>query len=82
MIDKKATKEQLVGRKAVVSIDLHNEGGCALTANKTVVTICDVVRKAGIRVRTEPCPCCGQYAYFFNVRRENLTLIEDTAAEI
>lgn len=77
MIDKKATREQLVGRRALVNVDLHNAEGSAVSANKTMVTICDVVRKAGIRIKTDPCPCCGQYAYFFNVRREDLTLIGD-----
>ena len=80
MIDKKVPRERLRGQKARVSVDLHNAEGSAVTADKTVVTICDVVRKSGIRVRTEPCPCCGQYAYFFNVRREDLTLIDETAS--
>ena len=75
MIDKKMTREQLGGRKALSSVDLHNAGGSAISANKTVVTICDVVRKSGIRVMTAPCPHCGQYAFFFNVRREDLTLL-------
>ena len=35
---------------------------------------------SAISVSTEPCPCCGQYAYFFNVRREDLTLIDETAS--
>ena len=61
---------------------LFQNGGGDGISPATICTIVDVVRGHGFKVKTEKCPCCGQYAYITGVSREDLELIEDISEEL
>lgn len=75
MIPKKYTGEMLKGRKARCLVDIGNRGGNWISKGSKV-TIVKAVRGKGITIKTETCPCCGQYCYITRVNREELELLE------
>jgi hypothetical protein len=74
MIDPKIKGEQLIGRKCRTVRSIRNGGGDGVTP-KTVCTIVAVVRGHGFTIKTDPCSCCGQYAWITRVPRADLELI-------
>ncbi len=66
----------LIGRKVRPTHDIRNGGGCGISPD-TVCTIVSVVRGHGFTIKSEKCPCCGQYAYIARVHREDLDLIPE-----
>lgn len=74
MIPKKYTGEMLKGKKARCLCDISNKGGNGISAGSTV-TIVNVVRGKGLCIKTEKCPCCGQYCYITGIDRDCLELI-------
>lgn len=76
MIPKKYTGEMLRGKKALCLVDIVNKGGHGVSAG-SIVTIVDVVRGRGLKIKTEKCTHCGQYTYISGVSREKLELIDN-----
>ena len=74
MISRKFRSGELVGRKCRLAegYEIRNGAGQGIT-RETVCTIVDA--SYGITIKTEPCPCCGQYSYIRRVDREKLDLI-------
>ncbi len=71
MIPKKYARDMLIGRKCRTTEKMHNGAGAGLSPG-TLCTIKDVVRGKGITIETEPCSCCGQFAYITRVQRKSL----------
>lgn len=76
MIPKKYTSEMLEGRKARCLVDIGNKGGNWISKGSKV-TILGSVRGKGIKIKTETCPCCGQYCYITGVNRNELELVPE-----
>lgn len=76
MIGKKYRREDLIGKKCRPVRDIQNGGGDGISP-ATICTIVNVVRGHGFKIKTEKCPCCGQYAYITGVSRDDLELIEE-----
>lgn len=76
MIPRKYTADQLIGRKCRPTCKIRNGSGGGVT-QKTICTIVNVTRGSGIAIVTEPCACCGQYAYIRGVNRNDLDLINE-----
>ena len=74
MIDKKYRREDLIGRKCRPVRDIQTNGGDGISP-ATVCKIVEVVRGHGFTIKTEKCPCCGQYSYITGVSRNDLKLI-------
>lgn len=77
MISKHLKGNDLIGRKCRPTKPIRNGAGDGVTEN-TICTIVDVVRGHGFDIQTEPCACCGQYAYIRGVSRSELNLMEES----
>lgn len=75
MIPQKMRGSELIGRKVLFTEDSTNGAGYGVTAHKTEAVISDVVRGAGIEIKTIPCPYCGQYTRISHISRKNLALV-------
>lgn len=73
MIPKKYNALDLVGKKCRPVRNLENREGQGITAD----TICTIISAHyGIKIKTDICPHCGQYAVISHISREDLELIE------
>lgn len=75
MIPQKMRGSELIGRKVLFTEESINGAGHGVTAHKTEAVISDVVRGAGIEIKTVPCPYCGQYTRITHISRKNLSLV-------
>ena len=74
MIPKKYRATELVGRKCRPTHNISNGNGNAITP----ATVCTIVSAHyGVGIKTDPCPCCGQYCYIYKISREELELVEE-----
>ncbi len=76
MISRNYRAKDLIGLKCRVADGdvILNGAGQAVTKN-TVCVITDA--RYGVDIKTEPCPCCGQYCVIKRIKRERLTLIDE-----
>lgn len=73
MIPKRFNSIDLVGKKCRPVRDLLNHEGQGITVD----TVCTIVSAHyGIKIKTDPCPHCGQYAVISRINRDDLELIE------
>ena len=74
MISKKFTAKELIGLKCRPVRDIHNGNGDGITPD----TLCTITSAHyGINIKTEKCPCCGQYCCISRISREDLVLESD-----
>lgn len=74
MISRKYKADELIGRKCRPVHSIRNGAGMVITS-ETVCTI--VTAHYGVEVKTDKCPCCGQYCFISRIPREDLVLIDD-----
>lgn len=74
MIPAKYKGSDLIGKRCRPVSKLKNRGGAGITP-ATICIIKKVVPGHGFVIESEPCPCCGQYAYMTHVARNELELI-------
>lgn len=73
MIPRRIKSDDLIGRKCKPVRDIQNGAGHGITPS----TICTIVAAHyGVEVKTDPCPCCGQYAVISRIDRKDLDLVD------
>lgn len=72
MISRKYRAYQLHGKRVRFEQDMETRGGQGVLKG-TVGTIIDA--SYGITVKTDFCPCCGQYCIIRKISRDDLTLL-------
>lgn len=74
MISRKYKAAELVGRKCKPVRNIKNGWGNVVSKD----TICTIVSAHyGVEIKTDPCPCCGQYCHISRISREDLELIDE-----
>lgn len=74
MIPKNIKMTDCVGRYATVDCDLGNGAGHRIVKGGKVL-ICGYGRT--LDIKTDPCPCCGQYMYIRGIKKDKLTLLSE-----
>lgn len=73
MIPRKIKSDDLVGRKCKPVRNIQNGAGHGITPN----TVCTIISAHyGVEIKTDPCPCCGQYTVISRIDRKDLDLID------
>lgn len=73
MIPSKTKMSECVGKYATLDNAISNGAGHGI-AKGSKVKIIDFGR--ALDIKTDPCPCCGQFTIIRGVKKQELTLID------